>query len=287
MIIIPKETQLLYDKNLEDFESLILKIKFDCEKVKHDFLSTNFKNFIRDDNLENKSSFILQFTPYLNYLIYYKNDEDVVNKLKLLGFRSNSLKWLFDLNEIESEIRRLANIDGLLIFPFEYLALSINHISVKFQIEVYESFLDNLFYNGCETNRISVNFRNILRKNNYALLEKSKISNTPYEDLMFDYINKLDNTAMTFDKQNSELFKHLIKLLSGNTMVFTESFLFMNYGISKRRVYSELFPLFKLLLKDLNLKNETEFNENNKESYYNNNYTLYKISKIRDVFKTK
>lgn len=287
MIIIPKETQLLYDKNLENFESLILKIKTDSEKVKHDFLSTNFKNFNPDDNLEIKSSFILQFTPFLNNLIFYKNDEEVINKLKQLGLRSNSLKWLINLDEIESEIRRLANIDGLLIFPHLYLALSINHISVKFQIEVYESFLDNLLYNGCETNRLSVNFRNILRKKNYALLEKSKICNTPYEDLMFDYINKLDSTALQFYMKNSKLFKHLIKLLSGNTMVFNESFIFEINGISKRQVYFEFFPFFKLLLKDLDLKNEIDFYNNNKDSYYNNNYRLYKISRIRDVFKMK
>ena len=42
---------------------------------------------------------------------------------------------MININEIEYEIRRLENLEGLLIFPEEYLSSCINYVSLKFELE--------------------------------------------------------------------------------------------------------------------------------------------------------
>jgi hypothetical protein len=44
MILLPQETQILYNKNLNDFEQLLDKIKSESEKIKKEFLSKKLQS---------------------------------------------------------------------------------------------------------------------------------------------------------------------------------------------------------------------------------------------------
>jgi hypothetical protein len=287
MIDLPEETLKLYNASKNDFENLLIKIQQDCKKIKLDFLSKEFNAFNKNPEINDCYSFLLQFTPYLNHLIFFSKDDEVISKLKKYGFNNVTLKWLIDINEIESEIRRLEKIEGLLIFPHVYLSSCIIYVSSKFQLDAFEYFIGNVNHNGLMTNKLYVDSINRFRRRKYNQINNSKPYNSEFEYLMNEQLDLLENTVIKNGEDKSKASKFILKTLNGNFGNINDLFRFSTSGISKSNVYYELFPLLKLILKEKKYKSETEFYENNNDSNYNNKYRLYKISKVRDFLNLK
>lgn len=287
MIDLPLETLKLYNENLIDFENQLKNINENCKKIREDFLSKEFYTLKSKPEINDYNSFLLQFTPYLNHLIFFSKDDEVISKLKQYGFIDQILKWMINIKEIESEIRRLENIEGLLIFPHSYLSACIMYVSSKFQLDAFVYFIEGANYNGLETNKLYVDSINRIRRRNYNLINSSKPYKDEFEYLMNEQLDLLEDKSIENGSDKSKATKFVLKTLNGNSGNINELFQFSTSGISKSRVYYELFPLLKLILKEKKYKSEIEFYENDNESIYNNNYRLYRISKVRDFFNLK
>lgn len=287
MIDLPEETLKTYQDGKNNFEEQLISIRQECEFIKKDFLAKDFNIYNSEAEINACYSFFLQFVPYLNHLIYFSKDEEVISKLKSYGFTYATLKWMININEIESEIRRLEKIEGLLIFPHGYLYSCIFYVSSKFRLNALEYFLGNVSYNGLVTNKIHVDFTKRIRRWNYNQNNKSKPSKDEYENLMNQKIDLLEKKSIENGEDKSKSIKSLLKLLHGNCGSIHELFQFSTKGISKNSVYFELFPLLKMIVKDKKLKSETEFFDNTAEQVYNNDYRLYRISKVKDILNLK
>jgi hypothetical protein len=287
MIDLPEETLKVYQDGKKNFEEQLVSIRQECEIIKKDFLTKDFIIYNSEAEINACYSFFLQFVPYLNHLIYFSKDEEVISKLKSCGFTYATLKWMIDINEIESEIRRLEKIDGLLIFPHAYLYSCIFYVSSKFHLNALEYFIGNVSYNGIVTNKIHVDFTKRIRRRNYNHNNKTKLSKNEYENVMNEKIDLLEKKSSENGENNTKSIKFILKLLHGDCGSIYELFQFSTKGISKSSFYFELFPLLKMLVKDKKLKSETEFFDNTAEQVYNNDFRLYRISKVKDILNLK
>jgi hypothetical protein len=287
MIILPDETLKLYNESKHHFEELLIKIKLDSETKKSIFLKEDFFSFNKYGDKNETANFINQFIPFLNHIIFFPKDNEVIAKLKKYEFSIGILKWMIDIEEIESEIRRLEKVDGLLIFPLLYLSNCINFVSSQFQIEVFENFCDNINHNNFITNKLYADYINRNRRRNYNNSRETKTFKSDFENTMNQYLDKLDNMSDVLGLDTNELNTYVAKSLKGNYEIMRDFIIFKNFGISKRKAYCEHFELFKMVFKHRKLKSEHEFYETKNGIEYNNNYNLYKISKVRDILKMK
>ena len=92
-------------------------------------------------------------------------------------------------------------------------------------------------------------------------------------------------TATLADKGFSN--KILRQSAKGNTSFFyTMIDGFCCKEISRNKIYLELFPLLKLIMKDVELLSYDEF-INHKEQGYNADYTKYQISRVKKILTKK
>ncbi len=271
---------------LNSFDNFLSLIKSKNLHFKQKFLTEKFIgiNFFKEDCY---SSFFIQFLPYLEFITFSKNDEIITSKLKDLGFSNTSLKYLTTINDLELEIKKLEETEGLHIFPYQYLFASYTYITTKFKIESYESFFGTSKYNGTEVNNLFIDTFKRSRRNN---------NKTSSDEFYFD--KKMNDLCYSYDRlTTNEIYnskKRLLKIYNGNYSVFSELFQFHHTTISKNDALEILFPLFMLIFKDKKLLNETDFFdyydkilENSGEQFYDKNYRKYKISKVRDILKEK
>lgn len=270
------------------FEKLLEKIKNDNILLKHEFMKQNFSGIETFSN-SCYSTFILQFTPFFDFLTYCKNDGEVISKLKELGFYKISQKHLSCIDEIEKEIRKLSKVDGLIILPYHYLFASHAILTSQFKIDFYCEFQVEEKYNGMELNKLS--------KDLYKSSRRKHIKNRPdvidFETNIKEFEKELLNFYNLNETEITNLNKMVYKIWIGNYDCFTSLFQFQIFKISKNKAYEHLFPLFKLIFKK-KLLDEDEFLKEDKKSfiennigYYDSNYTKYKISKVRDILKLK
>lgn len=287
MIDLDVETLKIYNASKNEFENKLNKIQEDCKKIRIDFLSEEFFSYEPKAEINNRISFFLQFKPFLSHLIFFQKDDEVISKLKKYDFNNATLKWMININEIEYEIRRLENLEGLFIFPEEYLSSCINYVSLKFELDAYEHFIGNITYNGLNTNKLYVDWVNRFRRRNYNQINNSKPHKSEFELLMNEQIDLLENKAIEIGEDKSIASKFILKSLNGNSGNINDSFQFLTSGISISNFYYEFFHLLKLILKEKKYKSKREFYENDNVEIYNNSYRLYKISKVRDFFNLK
>lgn len=278
-----------YHLQCDYFEEFIITTKQENIKFRQKFLSEKFVaiKYFKEDCY---SSFYLQFIPYFDFLAFSKNEEDIISKLKELGFTNSSLKYLTDIDEIGIEIRKLLNFDGLVILPFNYIVSIHSFLTIKFKMESYESFFGIQKYNGVDVNNLYLeSFRRSRRKNNISRLQEQD-----YEKYMIELNNNFDELLKIFFDEAIESKKMMLKILIGNYNVFIYNIQFQYNGISKNIALEALFPLFKTVFRDKKLLDEKEFiayhNELLKstgEKFYEKKYRKYKLTKVRDILKLK
>lgn len=285
MINLDEKTQKLYEKELIQFDGFLLNIKSNYLQSKNKFLTENFIGVNRF-RVECHNTFIIQFIDFLGLLVFYENDKDVITKLIDLGFSNNLHKYITNIESIEKEIKRLELIEGLLIFPNSYLIACYNYLTTKFIIEALDKFI-GCDYNGIETNKLFVDFKNRNRRRNYEKYDNPKPFKNEFEYLMNMQLDLLEKKAIEFELEKSNFTNLNLKILNGKSSFLQKSFQFETIGLSNRQVYKELFPLFKLVLKDKEFKSMFEFDKNDYALNYNYDYDLYKISKVRDILNLK
>ena len=168
--------------------------------------------------------------------------------------------------------------------PYSYLIAVEAHLSTKLRINFMEDFELSIRYNNEDTNVVFVDFDKRIRRRDY----NKKMQQTPKMDDFEKQMNKIFDrleTATLADKGFSN--KILRQSAKGNTSSFYSLIdMFYCQGISQNKVYLELFPLLKLIMKDIELLSYEEF-INNKEQGYNADYIKYQIARIKKILQKK
>ena len=87
---------------------------------------------------------------------------------------------------------------------------------------------------------------------------------------------------------NEVLKQALLSPLKDNTSFYYSKLdEFYCEGISKNKVYCELFELLKMIMKDYELLSEKEFKIKNTDGKYDSDYRKYKIARVKKILQKK
>jgi hypothetical protein len=283
MIELTKELKLKYDTDVELFNNQIFELKAKSIIAKKRLLSENFIPYKNGCIKEDKIKFVNQFIDFLSDLTLFPNDE-IINKLREFKFAKNTLKWFVNLEEILNEINRLTNIDGLFFLPNSFLFAITNHLKIKFTVNLIEDFELNADYNNSETNIVFKDFVNRYKRREY---NEIKNQSGKMDDFEIEMNNLLDNIEIATENNKELANKILLQSIKGNTSYYcTMLDLFHCKGISRDKIYLELFPLLNLILKDYKFLSYEEFYESEK-NIYKSNYNRYKIARVKKIIQKK
>jgi hypothetical protein len=270
---------------VQNFESLLNDLKKNIQYRKEQFLEENFKPIQKEPSHEEIISFLTQFIPYFNYLLFFNlEDKKIANKLDELGFSNNIKKWFVNVEKIENEIKRLLSISDFIFIPSSYLFASIEHLRLKFLIEIIEGFTF-IFYNNTDSNYLSVDFNKRIRRRNFK--KKKNIGKSDYEFLMEEIMLFYEKQSFELDLEKNYFIKILLRATKGNTNIYKDLFDFRVINISMNTAYCELFPLMKIIMKDYKLLDECEFNDKMYNNNYDGNYRFYKYRKVQKILLKK
>lgn len=284
MIALPNEIKIRYDIDVALFNKQIEDLKRKSIVAKNRLLSEQFKPYPNDGSKDDKINFVLQFTDFILDLTLFPDDE-VLNKLRELKFANHSLRWFVKIEDILKEIERLNNLKGLFFLPNPYLFAITSHLQVKLFISLIEDFELISIYNNSDTNIVYKDYAERYRRREY----NEKKMQTPKMDFFEKIMNNFyDIIEKTIDNDKVLAKKMMLQPLKGNTSIYyTILDSFHCEGISKNKVYKELFPLLKMIMKDYELLSEEEFATKDKDANYEANYSKYKISRTKKLLQKK
>lgn len=282
-MILPEDIQIQYEKDVEMYFAEIEKLKRNTISAKEILLNEEFVPFPNNGSQDDKIDFVLQFMPFIRDLTLFP-DEEILQKLKDYQFASHTLKWMVRIEEITHEINRLTKIEGLFFMPYAFLFAVEAHLSTKLLINFIEDFELSIDYNNEETNILFVDFDKRIRRREY----NKKMNQTPKMDAFEKQMNKIFDRLETFTSVDEGFSNKILRQSAkGNTASFY-SILDMFYcqGISKNKIYLELFPLLKLVMKDVELLSYDQFIRT-KEEFYEADYTKYQIARVKKILQKK
>jgi hypothetical protein len=264
-----------------DFKSYIEELRANSIKAKKRLLDTNFTTYPDNATREQKTAFVRQFVDLIGDLALFP-DEQVLNKLYSLDFANRTLRWMVDIDEILVEMIRLLKIGGFLFEPLPFLVAINGHLSVKLKISMFEDFELIESYNNSETNIVFSDYDKRFNRRKYQEQKNEEVPKTEFEGLMNEQIDFFKNITNE-DEATAKAF--FVKMARGDTSYFiSELNKFQCFKISKRQVYLELFPLLKMILKDVEMLSEVDYHKK-KESNYDADYTKYRISRVKKILK--
>jgi len=284
MIDLPNDIKLKYDADLVMFRNQIEDLKRKAIAAKSLLLTEQFEPFHDSENIDDRINYVLQFIDYIIDLVLFP-DEEVFIKLKEMKFAKHSLKWFVNLEDILVEIERLNNIEGLFLLPNTYLFAVNSHLQVKLFVSIIEGFGLHAFYNNSDTNIIYKDFSERYRRKEY----NEKKGQTPkmdwFERTMYNMLYRLEEKC---NHDKAFVKKMMLQSSKGSTLLNITLFqLFYNKGISRDRVYYELFPLLKIIMKDYEFLSEEKFISSGKDNKYEANYSRYKIARTKKILQKK
>jgi hypothetical protein len=282
-MILPENIKIQYEKDVEMYFAEIEKLKRKSISAKEILLNEEFDPFPNNGSQDDKIDFVLQFMPFISDLTLFP-DEEVLQKLKDYQFASHTLKWMVRIEEITYEINRLTKIEGLFFMPYAFLFAVRSHLSTKLLINFIEDFELSIDYNNEETNILFVDFDKRIRRREY----NKKMNQTPKMDAFEKQMNKIfDRLEGVTSADEGFSNKILRQSAKGNTASFYSLMdMFYCQGISKNKIYLELFPLLKLVMKDVELLSYDQF-IHTKEEFYDADYTKYQIARVKKILQKK
>ena len=282
MINLTDEIQVKYDKDLVKYFALIKELNEKSKASKEVFLTKTFEPFPENGNIEDKIEFLLQFFDLLPDFVLFP-DEEIIKKLRELRFAKHTLRWIVKLKDITDEIDRLRRFNGLFFMPFHYLFSIQSHLVTKFLISTIEDFDFTVKRNNQDTNIIYEDMAKRFRKREY----NRQLGQTQKMDFFESFMNFFLNKVESSSNNNTFVKKILEQSCKGNTAVYyTQLKEFHNQGVSKRKIYLELFPLSKMIMKENDLLTKEEF-LSTKEDSYDGDYSKYKIARVKKILQIK
>lgn len=282
-MILPEDIKIQYEKDVEMYFAEIEKLKRKSISAKEILLNEEFDPFPNNGSQDDKIDFVLQFMPFIRDLTLFP-DEEVIQKLKDYQFASRTLKWMVRIEEITYEINRLSEIQGLFFMPYAFLFAVEAHLSTKLLINFIEDFELSIDYNNEETNILFVDFDKRIRRREY----NKKMNQTPKMDAFEKQMNKIFDRLETATSEDEGFSNKILRQSAkGNTASFYSLMdMFYCQAISKNKIYLELFPLLKLVMKGVELLSYDQFIQT-KEEFYDADYSKYQIARVKKILQKK
>jgi hypothetical protein len=279
MIKIPESLRAQIEENELRFRKQVETMRTKAVRSKQELLTTDFDSFPSDGNSDDKINFVLQFIPILPDLVLFP-DKEVLDKLREMQFGKQTLKWFIPIDEILDQIERLKKVDGLFFLTHSYFTAIRDHLEMAALISMIEGFELGVNYNNRESNILHKNFAERYRRREYNEQKNQTPKMNPFESFFNSKIDQLE----TASKDKKVAKDMLLKTLQGDTTPYHNLLnQFYCHKISKRKVYLELFPLLKLIMKNDNLLAENEFNK--EDDKYDGSYTEYQISRVKKILR--
>jgi hypothetical protein len=282
---LPDDIKIQYEKDVEMYLAEIEKLKRKSISAKEKLLNEQFDPFPNNGSQDDKIDFVLQFMPFISDLTLFP-DEEVIQKLKDYQFASHTLKWMVRIEEITYEINRLTEIEGLFFMPYAFLFAVQAHLSTKLLINLMEDFELSKRYNNEDTNILFVDFDKRIRKREY----NKELNQTPKMNSFDKQMNKIFDRLETVTSEDKGFSNKILRQSTKGNTSFFYSLIDMFYckGISKNKVYLELFPLLKLIMKEKNVEllSFDQF-KNKKGDKYDADYTKYQIARVKKILQKK
>ena len=281
---LPTEVRKIYNADFFLFRSQIDDLKSKSIAAKKLLFTEKFEPFLNNGNKDNTIEFLMQFFEIVSDLTLFP-DNEVFSKLKELSFSHYSLRWFVDIEDILIEIERINNLKGVFILPSYYLFNITSHLKFKMIIGLIQDFGLNTSYNNADTNIVYKDFSERYRRREY----NEKLMQKPKMDFFEQLMNLIfDLNKIRGDKDNPMDKRTFLQPFKDNTSFFYSKLdSFYCQGISRDKVYKELFPLVKMVLKDYEFLTEEEFWGKGKDANYDGNYNKYKISRVKKILQKK
>ena len=269
------------DKFSKLYFDFIDELRANSVNAKEILLTEKFGNYPDSATDAQKLAFVGQFQDLIQDLVMFA-DEEILEKLRSLGFANRTLRWMVNLEDIRFELDKLAEIKGLMIVRNCSLKAIQLHLASKFIASMLEDFEFTEKHNKVEKNKLSREFEKLWQRRMYRKERNSAIKLEPYElsmNSLFDLLSHEEVDGETTGR------KQFLALAKGDTSSFISMLAeFGCIGISRRQVYLQMFPLLKMILKDVEMLSEVDYHKK-KESSYDADYTKYRISRVKKIFK--
>ena len=267
------------DKFSKLYFDFIDELRANSVNAKEILLTEKFGNYPDSATDAQKLAFVGQFQDLIQDLVMFA-DEEILEKLRSLGFANRTLRWMVNIENIRFELDKLAEIEGLMIARVYSLKAIQLHLDTKFKTSMLEDFELTEIHNKVEKNKLSREFEKLWARRIYRMERNIAIKLDPYEvsmNLLFDQISLNEGVDEAAAK------KLFLTLAKGDTsMLISLLGKFGCIGISERQVHLEMFPLLKMIMKDVEMLSEVDYHKK-KESNYDADYTKYKIARVKKI----
>jgi hypothetical protein len=274
---------------MQNFSDKISKLYFDLiddlransVKAKEILINEKFGNYPDSATDAQKLAFVGQFENLIQDLVLFP-DEEILEKFRSFGFANRTLRWMVNIEDIRFELDKLAEIEGLMIVRVYSLKAIQLHLDTKFKTSMLEDFELTEIHNKVEKNKLSREFEKLWARRIYRTERNIAIKLDPYEvsmNLLFDQMSLSEGVDEAAAK------KLFLTLAKGDTsMLISLLGKFGCIGISERQVHLEMFPLLKMIMKDVEMLSEVDFYAR-KELNYDSDYTIYRIARVKKIFR--
>ena len=269
------------DKFSKLYFDFIDELRANSVNAKEILLTEKFGNYPDSATDAQKLAFVGQFQDLIQDLVMFA-DEEILEKLRSLGFANRTLRWMVNIENIRFELDKLAEIEGLMIARVYSLKAIQLHLDTKFKTSMLEDFELTEIHNKVEKNKLSREFEKLWARRIYRTERNIAIKLDPYEVSMNLLIDQISLNEGVDEAAAKKLFLTLAK--GDTSMLISLLGKFGCIGISERQVHLEMFPLLKMIMKDVEMLSEVDYHKK-KESNYDADYTKYRISRVKKIFK--
>lgn len=264
---------------IKNYQELRLKAKVAREKI----MNGKFTPLLDSSNKAEIEKYIVQFVNIVPECVFFP-DEDLIKKLKEYKFSRSVLKWFTPIDLVLSELLKFRNVEDS-FFPISYYLDAINCLLItKIKCEIIESF--DLGLRHGKKNESNIAYKaldNMFRRLEYHENKNQIAELDPLDSLLFLKMKPIKSRI----NDEVDFEKIVLSAMHGN-FDFIKDF-FSTYfapNISKNEVYIKLFPLIKLVFKDVEMLTEDEFN-NLPNLVYGGSYRKYQVSRVKKTLKIK
>ncbi len=268
------EQKLLLNENIESF-------KIEAAKAKEILLSSLCDCLCEENFEENRIRNITILHLLLSPLCLFPDDE-IIKRLKEFKISNTLLKWFIPYDSILFEIKKSEDVEGVICLTNNKFILLKTHIESKMN---HQLLMDYNFIEMDDKGKYRTKVSLMFEKE--AKNAKRRKTSKDYSDGFVGFTKKSiayqKSIITSFTNDINITDNKILKISNGNTKEILNDFskLFFNDIISKRKYFILLFPLLKLVCKDVNFEDKIDFDEN--KSKYQDNYSNYQFNHVKKI----
>ncbi len=271
--------------NYKDLISLIHKKN---KKNKIEFLRSAIKPLSSVHSEDELDEYIhLMLTWILG--LHLDNDPQVIDKLRTLGLKEETLKWFFSIDELTKEIDELKKLKDITFEPVVITRFCITYLIPKIIKSIEKDFANTETHNEVpKTTRSFIQLSNALERRAYNN-RKGQVGKLSPIDLE---LKKHFDTTKEVLKDNSKVRSYHKDISQGRANLLKDAMMqcIKNNTLTPRRFRIKLYPLLKVICKGNEMYSRVEFFESealddlhNKKC--NGEYDTYMDKRVKAVWR--